>query len=516
MDNNQDSNRGRGDGRNSSRGQGRDGRFGGNRGGSDSNRGSYRGKASRGPRRDSNDRKPYDRDNSERRPYSRDNSDRKPYERDNRDRKPYSRDNAERKPFDRDNRDRKPYNRDNGERRAFRRDDSERRPYDRDNRDRKPYDRDNGERRAFRRDDSERRPYDRDNRDRKPYDRDNRDRKPYDRENKDRFKAREIASDEYKASERLDDDGYRAGVSAVGMFVKPKYNKKFAANQGKLTDPEEMSDAGKAEVEEGLREDRLEGRNPIKEALAAGRTIDKLWVLKPKDGRRDKAVSEIISEVKERGGIIMEVDRPALDRLSITNAHQGMIAQTAVHDYVEVADILAAARVKGEDPLVILLDEIKDSYNLGSVFRIADAAGAHGIIIPRRRSVGLDALVAKASAGAIEHVPCARVTNLVNTMEELKKEGLWIAGTAMEGSSELSKTDLSGPMAIVIGSEGEGMRDLVRQNCDLLVSIPMKGKVNSLNAAVAAGIVIFEAVRQRDIKSAGKAAAVSEITDNGN
>ncbi|NJP40043.1 23S rRNA (guanosine(2251)-2'-O)-methyltransferase RlmB [Oscillospiraceae bacterium HV4-5-C5C] len=250
-----------------------------------------------------------------------------------------------------------------------------------------------------------------------------------------------------------------------------------------------------------MRDDRLEGRNPVNEALSAGRKIDKLWVLRPANGRFDPILAKLIYDAKQQGAVIVEVEKPALDKLSQTHAHQGVIAQTAAHDYVEVDDILAYAESRGEAPLILLLDEIQDAYNLGSIFRIADTAGVHGIIIPMRRSVGLDAVVAKASAGAIEHVRCARVNNLSQTIEQLKEKGLWIAGTDTSGINIYNDTEvgnkLDGPLALVVGSEGHGMRPLVTKNCDFTLSLPMKGKVNSLNAAVATGIILYEAVRRR-------------------
>ena len=194
---------------------------------------------------------------------------------------------------------------------------------------------------------------------------------------------------------------------------------------------------------------------------------------------------------------IMEVPKANLDDMSQTHNHQGVIAQVASHEYVEIDDMLDLAAEKGETPLLLILDELKDAYNLGSILRIADAAGVTGVIIPQHRSIGLDSMVAKASAGAIEYVPVARVTNLSRTILELKDKGFWIAGTDAEGTNEYFDDVWSGPMAIVIGSEGEGMSKNIKDKCDFLLSIPMAGSVNSLNAAVAAGIVVFEAVKQR-------------------
>ena len=243
--------------------------------------------------------------------------------------------------------------------------------------------------------------------------------------------------------------------------------------------------------------DRLEGKNPILEALRAGRTMNKLWVAKLDGGRVDPTVARIVSMAKERGVLIHEVPRITLDQMSETHNHQGVIAQVASHDYEELDQIIARAREKGEAPFLLMLDELKDAYNLGSILRIADAAGVHGVIIPKHRSIGLDSLVAKASAGAIEYVPVSRVTNLSQTISSLKEEGFWVAGTDAEGTIAYNKADLKGPLLIVIGSEGEGMAKNIREKCDFLLSIPMSGNVNSLNAAVAAGIVVFEAQKQR-------------------
>lgn len=245
--------------------------------------------------------------------------------------------------------------------------------------------------------------------------------------------------------------------------------------------------------------DKLEGRNAVTEALKAGREINKLWILDNKDGKKiDSGLARIVNMAYERKIVVVKATREVLNRMSETNNHQGVIASVACKEYVEIDDILAQAQEKGHAPLLVVLDELKDAYNLGSVLRIADAAGVDGVVIPKHRSIGLDSVVAKASAGAIEYVPVARVTNIANTLRDLKKNnGFWVCGTDALGQTPYDKADYSGPMAIVIGSEGEGMRDLVRKECDFLLSIPMAGEVNSLNAAVAAGIVIFEAVKGR-------------------
>ncbi len=246
-----------------------------------------------------------------------------------------------------------------------------------------------------------------------------------------------------------------------------------------------------------LREDRLEGRNPVQEAIKAGRTIDKLWVLRGADGNVEAALMPMVYAVRDAGGVVVEVEKAALDKMSQTHAHQGIIAQTAMHDYFELEDMLELAKSKGEKPFIVVLDEIQDAYNLGSILRIADAAGVHGVVFPKRRAIGLDAVVAKASAGAIEHVKCCRVNNLVQALEKLKQEGLWIVGSSMDGEVYYEGERLNEAIALVIGSEGSGMRAIVEKQCDFKLSIPMLGQINSLNAAVAAGIIIFEAVRQR-------------------
>lgn len=244
--------------------------------------------------------------------------------------------------------------------------------------------------------------------------------------------------------------------------------------------------------------DKLEGRNPVLEALRSGRDINKIWILEPADGKKlDPLLMQIYNQAKAKGVVITRVPRTTLDRMSSTHNHQGVIAQAASHEYVSIDDILKKAEDAGHAPLIVVLDELKDAYNLGSILRISDAAGVDGVIIPKHRSIGLDSMVAKASAGAIEYVPVARVTNLSQTLSELKEKGFWVCGTAMDGASTYDEADLTGPLAIVIGSEGDGMRETVRKSCDFLIQIPMVGHVNSLNAAVAAGIIVFEAAKKR-------------------
>ena len=235
----------------------------------------------------------------------------------------------------------------------------------------------------------------------------------------------------------------------------------------------------------------IEGRNAVIEALRAGVAIDKIFLMK---GETDSALGHIASAAREKGIVVVDADRRKLDGMSRTHSHQGVIALAAVREYATVDDILNAAREKGEPPLIVVCDELSDPHNLGAVIR---TAGAHGVIIPKRRSAGLTAVVAKTSAGAVAHVPVARVANLPSLLKELKEEGVWVFGTAMNGSTSLYQADLKGPAAIVIGSEGEGMGRLVTENCDFTVSIPMFGKINSLNASAAAAVLLYEAVRQR-------------------
>ena len=238
----------------------------------------------------------------------------------------------------------------------------------------------------------------------------------------------------------------------------------------------------------------IEGRNAVLEALRTDTPIDKIYLAK---GETDAALGHIASTARGKGIVVVETDRRKLDERSITHSHQGVIAVTAVREYATVEDILNAAREKGEPPLIVVCDELSDPHNLGAVIRTAECAGAHGVIIPKRRSAGLTAIVAKTSAGAVSHVPVARVPNLPTLLKDLKKEGVWVFGTAADGDTTLYDADLKGPAAIVIGSEGDGMGRLVAETCDFKVSIPMKGKLNSLNASAAAAILLYEAVRQR-------------------
>ena len=238
----------------------------------------------------------------------------------------------------------------------------------------------------------------------------------------------------------------------------------------------------------------IEGRNAVIEALRAGVSIDKIYLQK---GETDKTLGHIASKARAAGVVVVEADRRKLDAMSRTHAHQGVIALAAVREYVDVEAILDRAAERNEMPLLVICDEISDPQNLGAILRTAECAGAHGVIIPKRRSAGLTAVVAKTSAGAVAHVPVARVPNLPALLDDLKKRGVWVFGTAADGTTSLYDADLKGPAAIVIGSEGSGMGRLVAERCDFLVSIPMRGKLSSLNASAAAAILLYEAVRQR-------------------
>lgn len=239
---------------------------------------------------------------------------------------------------------------------------------------------------------------------------------------------------------------------------------------------------------------KLEGRNAVLEAIKSGREINKIFVLK---GESSGSIKQIIALSKQKGIVIVETDRAKLDSMSSSRAHQGVIAMVSPASYVDVDDILNKAQEKGEPPFIVILDEINDPNNLGSILRTADAVGAHGIIIPKRRSTALTPTVAKVAAGAIEYVPVARVPNLTRTIEYLKEKGLWIAGTDMSGEKSFYEADLKGAIALVIGNEGKGMGRLVSEKCDFIINIPMAGNIQSLNAGVAAGIVMYEIFRQR-------------------
>lgn len=240
----------------------------------------------------------------------------------------------------------------------------------------------------------------------------------------------------------------------------------------------------------------IEGRNAVIEAFRSGKPIDKVLI---QDGAQDGPVQTIKREAKKHDTIVKFVTKERLDQLSETGKHQGVIAYAAAYEYAQVEDILAAARKKGEPPFIILLDGIEDPHNLGAIIRTANLAGAHGVIIPKNRAAGLTAAVARTSAGALNYTPVARVTNLSKTMEELKKEGMWFVCADMDGTS-MYRLDLTGPIGLVIGNEGEGVGRLVKEHCDFIASIPMKGDIDSLNASVAAGVLAYEIVRQKSGK----------------
>lgn len=237
----------------------------------------------------------------------------------------------------------------------------------------------------------------------------------------------------------------------------------------------------------------IEGRNAVIEAFRSGRTIDKVFVL---DGCQDGPVRTIIREAKKHGAVLNFVEKERLNQLSETGRHQGVVAWAAAYSYAEVSDILDAAAQKGEDPFLILLDGIEDPHNLGAIIRTANTAGAHGVIIPKRRASGLTATVAKASAGALNYTPVAKVTNLAKTIDELKEKGLWFVCADMDGE-QMYNLNLTGPIGLVVGSEGQGVSRLVKEKCDYIASIPMNGEITSLNASVAGGVLAYEIVRQR-------------------
>lgn len=242
-----------------------------------------------------------------------------------------------------------------------------------------------------------------------------------------------------------------------------------------------------------VNENIIEGRNAVLEAFRAGKPIDKLFVL---DGCTDGPVRTIVREAKKHDVILQYVSKERLTQLSETGKHQGVVAFAAAYEYSEVEDMLALAKKRGEEPFLILLDNIEDPHNLGAIIRTANLAGAHGVIIPKRRAVGLTVTVAKTSAGALNYTPVAKVTNLKKTMEELKEKGLWFVCADM-GGEQMYRLNLTGPIGLVVGSEGEGVSRLVKENCDFTAGIPMKGEIDSLNASVAAGVLAYEIVRQR-------------------
>ena len=249
--------------------------------------------------------------------------------------------------------------------------------------------------------------------------------------------------------------------------------------------------------EERKFDDQIEGRNSVLELLESGKDINKIFVTR---GEKHGSINKIIAIAKERKIIIVEKDKKQMEEMAQEENYQGVIAIVPPFEYVEIEDILQTAKERNEDPFVVILDGIEDPHNLGSIIRTAETAGVHGIIIPKRRAASVNSTVNKTSAGAVEHMKIARVNNISDSIEELKKQGLWICGTDIETNKYYYNQDLTGPLGIVIGNEGKGISDKVKKNCDFLVKIPMKGKVTSLNASVSTGIIVYEAVKQRMIK----------------
>lgn len=274
-----------------------------------------------------------------------------------------------------------------------------------------------------------------------------------------------------------------------GYGKRQDYRKKTgeAERRGGYARTEEQED-------ESYLEGMLEGRNAVTEALRSGRTIDKVFIAA---GDTDRNLARLAAQAKEAGAVVVPVDRRKLDQMSQTRAHQGIIAQAAAHAYATLDDVFALAQERGEEPLIVVCDELSDPHNLGAILRSGECAGAHGVVIPKRRSVALTPVVAKASAGAVEYMPVVRVANIPAALKEMQERGVWVYGTAADGEKELYDADFKGGTAIVIGNEGVGMGRLVRETCDVLVRVPMKGKISSLNASATAAILLYEAVRQR-------------------
>lgn len=268
-----------------------------------------------------------------------------------------------------------------------------------------------------------------------------------------------------------------------------KWNK-----QGKLQERKQEKRADTRKTDENDMIDIIEGRNAVIEALKSGRDINKILV---QEGGREGSIIKILAMAREKRIVIQYVEKNKLDSISLTRNHQGIIAYVPPYEYSSIEGIFKNALNKGEDPFIILLDEIFDPHNLGSIMRTADAVGAHGIIIPKRRAVGITSTVAKISAGAIEYVPVARVSNLAQTIDILKERGLWITGIDMQGETSFYGADLKGPIGLVIGNEGYGLGRLIKEKCDFLINIPMKGKIDSLNASIACSVIMYEVVRQR-------------------
>lgn len=271
-------------------------------------------------------------------------------------------------------------------------------------------------------------------------------------------------------------------------------SRKFEREAPRRKRPQMEAEPKRREEPRELPDDVLVGRNAVTEALKSGRGINKLWIA---SGDREGSVAEIAALAKERGIVVQYVERVKIESLAGGHRHQGVLAYVAPVPYAELDDILKAAEEKGEAPFLVLLDELEDPHNLGALLRTADATGVHGILIPKRRSVSLNATVAKTSAGAVEYVPVARIGNIAQTLKKLKEKGFWVAGADMDGEKAYYEADLTGPLVLVVGSEGRGMSRLTKEACDFIVSMPMVGRINSLNASVAGSILMYESMRQR-------------------
>lgn len=271
-------------------------------------------------------------------------------------------------------------------------------------------------------------------------------------------------------------------------------SRKFEKEAPRHKRPQAETEPKRREEPRELPDDVLVGRNAVTEALKSGRGINKLWIA---SGDREGSVAEIAALAKERRIVVQYVERAKIEALAGGHRHQGVLAYVAPVPYAELEDILKAAEVKGEAPFLVLLDELEDPHNLGALLRTADATGVHGILIPKRRSVSLNATVAKTSAGAVEYVPVARIGNIVQTLKKLKEKGFWVAGADMDGEKAYYEADLTGPLVLVVGSEGKGMSRLTKEACDFIVRMPMVGRINSLNASVAGSILMYESMRQR-------------------
>lgn len=271
-------------------------------------------------------------------------------------------------------------------------------------------------------------------------------------------------------------------------------SRKFEKEAPRHKRPQAETEPKRREEPRELPDDVLVGRNAVTEALKSGRGINKLWIA---SGDREGSVAEIAALAKERGIVVQYVERAKIEALAGGHRHQGVLAYVAPVPYAELEDILKAAEAKGEAPFLVLLDELEDPHNLGALLRTADATGVHGILIPKRRSVSLNATVAKTSAGAVEYVPVARIGNIAQTLKKLKEKGFWVAGADMDGKKAYYEVDLTGPLVLVVGSEGKGMSRLTKEACDFIVRMPMVGRINSLNASVAGSILMYESMRQR-------------------